>query len=81
MSRYLDPKSDVVFKKIFGEHPHLLKSFLNSMLPLPAERSHTLRSFSPSLLQNFLQMFSKLICTNLADNTKLRHFLTFSIKK
>jgi len=24
MSRYLDPKADVVFKKIFGEHPNLL---------------------------------------------------------
>lgn len=35
MSRYLDPKADVVFKKIFGEHPHLLKSFLNAVLPLP----------------------------------------------
>lgn len=35
MSRYLDPKSDVVFKKIFGQHPHLLKSFLNAVLPLP----------------------------------------------
>src|ERR1700722_20033666 len=37
MSRYLDPKSDVVFKKIFGEHPNLLKSFLNAVLPLPPE--------------------------------------------
>lgn len=35
MPRYLDPKADVVFKKIFGEHPDLLKSFLNSVLPLP----------------------------------------------
>lgn len=35
MSRYLDPKADVVFKKIFGDHPLLLKSFLNSVLPLP----------------------------------------------
>jgi predicted transposase/invertase (TIGR01784 family) len=34
MSRYLDPKSDIVFKKIFAEHPHLLKSFLNAVLPL-----------------------------------------------
>jgi predicted transposase/invertase (TIGR01784 family) len=34
MSRYLDPKADVVFKKIFGEHPHLLISFLNAVLPL-----------------------------------------------
>ena len=26
MSRYLDPKADIVFKKIFGEHPKLLIS-------------------------------------------------------
>ena len=36
MSRYLDPKADVVFKKIFGEHPNLLISFLNALLPLPS---------------------------------------------
>ena len=35
MSRYLDPKADVVFKKIFGDHPKLLISFLNALLPLP----------------------------------------------
>ena len=38
MSRYLDPKADVVFKKVFGEHPHLLKSFLNAVLPLTPDR-------------------------------------------
>lgn len=37
MARYLDPKSDIVFKKIFGQHPRLLKSFLNAVLPLPAD--------------------------------------------
>jgi predicted transposase/invertase (TIGR01784 family) len=31
--RYLDPKNDLTFKKIFGEHPHLLKSFLNAVMP------------------------------------------------
>jgi predicted transposase/invertase (TIGR01784 family) len=38
MSRYLNPRSDLVFKKIFGQHKHLLISFLNSLLPLPADR-------------------------------------------
>jgi len=38
MLRYLDPKADVVFKKIFGEHPTLLISFLNAILPLPEGR-------------------------------------------
>lgn len=37
MSRYLDPKADVVFKKIFGDHPNLLISFLNAVLPLTAD--------------------------------------------
>ncbi|MFV0505574.1 MAG: Rpn family recombination-promoting nuclease/putative transposase, partial [Bacteroidales bacterium] len=32
--RYLDPKNDLTFKKIFGEHPHLVKSLLNALLPL-----------------------------------------------
>lgn len=34
--RYLDPKNDLTFKKVFGEHPHILKSFLNAVMP-PAE--------------------------------------------
>jgi predicted transposase/invertase (TIGR01784 family) len=33
--KFLDPKADVVFKKIFGQHPDLIKSFLNNLLPLP----------------------------------------------
>ena len=32
--RFLDVKSDIVFKKIFGQHPELIKSFLNGILPL-----------------------------------------------
>jgi predicted transposase/invertase (TIGR01784 family) len=32
--RHLDPKNDLVFKKVFGEHADLLISFLNSILPL-----------------------------------------------
>src|SRR4051812_29682003 len=36
--RLLDPKSDIVFKKIFGQHPELIKSFLNGILPLPEGR-------------------------------------------
>ena len=34
MERYLDPKNDLLFKKIFGEHKDLLISFLNALLPL-----------------------------------------------
>jgi len=33
--RYLDPKVDLAFKRVFGEHADLLMSFLNALLPLP----------------------------------------------
>ncbi len=36
--RYLDPKNDMTFKKVFGQHPHLLRSLLNALLPLPEGR-------------------------------------------
>ena len=38
MAKYLDPKVDFLFKKIFGENKELLISFLNSFLPLEDER-------------------------------------------
>jgi hypothetical protein len=34
MPHYLDPKNDFIFKRIFGEHPDLLISFLNALMPL-----------------------------------------------
>lgn len=35
--RYLDPKADLTFKKVFGEHPDLITSFLNALLPFETE--------------------------------------------
>ena len=32
--KYLDPKADLTFKKIFAGHPDLLISLLNALLPL-----------------------------------------------
>ena len=32
--KYLDPKADLTFKKIFGNHPTRLISLLNALLPL-----------------------------------------------
>lgn len=31
--RYLNPKADLTFKKVFGEHPDLITSLLNALLP------------------------------------------------
>jgi len=43
-ARFLDPKSDLVFKKIFGTHPELLMSFLNGILPL--EDDHLIKTIN-----------------------------------
>lgn len=36
--KYLDPKADLTFKKIFGNHPDLLISLLNALLPLKKDQ-------------------------------------------
>ncbi|MDR2773492.1 MAG: Rpn family recombination-promoting nuclease/putative transposase, partial [Tannerella sp.] len=38
MAHYLDPKNDLTFKRIFGEHEELCVSLLNNMLPLEKDR-------------------------------------------
>lgn len=38
MARYLDPKADVTFKKVFGEHKNLVMSLLNALLPLDEDK-------------------------------------------
>jgi predicted transposase/invertase (TIGR01784 family) len=69
MSRYLDPKADVVFKKIFGEHPNILISFLNALLPLPAEspivRLTYLQSEQVPVIPEFRRTIADVKCTDL----------------
>ncbi len=58
--KYLDPKNDLIFKKIFGEHPDILRSFLNSMLPLPeGQQIVDLEYLSPEMVpETFLEKFT-----------------------
>jgi predicted transposase/invertase (TIGR01784 family) len=46
--RYLDPKNDLTFKKVFGEHPHLLQSFLNALLPLAPDQEIVALEYLPA---------------------------------
>ncbi|MDR1544659.1 MAG: Rpn family recombination-promoting nuclease/putative transposase [Prevotellaceae bacterium] len=48
MAHYLDPKSDLVFKRIFGEHKNLCISLLNSMLPLEKTQHIVSIEYNPS---------------------------------
>ena len=34
MGKYLDPKADITFKRVFGEHKDLVISLINALLPL-----------------------------------------------
>jgi predicted transposase/invertase (TIGR01784 family) len=58
--KYLDPKNDVIFKKIFGQHPNILMSFLNSMLPLAEGHEIVeLEYLSPEMIpETFLEKFT-----------------------
>jgi hypothetical protein len=51
MTKYLDPKNDFVFKRVFGEHKDLLVSFLNALMPLePGQRIEAIEYLPPDLV-------------------------------
>ena len=45
--RYLDPKADLTFKRVFGEHPDLVRSLLNALLPLDLDQEVTEIEYLP----------------------------------
>ncbi len=45
--KYLNPKADLTFKRVFGEHPDLVMSLLNALLPLTAEQEITEIEYLP----------------------------------
>jgi predicted transposase/invertase (TIGR01784 family) len=75
MSKYLDPKSDIVFKKIFGEHPHLMKSFLNAVLPLPADSPIIELDYLPSEQVPNIPAFKRTIADVKCKDAKGRVFI------
>ena len=48
--KYLDPKADLTFKKVFGQHPDLLMSLLNALLPLSDDEQIKSISYLPTEL-------------------------------
>ena len=48
--KYLDPKADLTFKLVFGEHPDLVMSLLNALLPLDEDGQITNVEYWPSEL-------------------------------
>lgn len=52
MKKYLDPKADLTFKKVFGEHKDLVISFLNALLPFekPEDEIRSVEYLNPELV-------------------------------
>jgi predicted transposase/invertase (TIGR01784 family) len=75
MPRYLDPKADVVFKKIFGEHPNLLKSFLNAVLPLAPDSPIVELSYLPYEQVPPIPEFKRTIADARCKDAKGRAFI------
>ena len=50
--RYLNPRADLTFKKVFGQHPDIVKSFLNALLPFhtPEEEIAELEYITPEMV-------------------------------
>ena len=49
--KYLDPKADMTFKKVFGEHSDLVTSLLNALLPLGEdEQIESIEYLTPELV-------------------------------
>ena len=50
--KYLNPKADLTFKKVFGEHLNLVKSLLNALLPFdgPEEEIDEIDYLTPELV-------------------------------
>ena len=70
MTRYLDPKNDLIFKRIFGEHKHLCKSLLNNMLPLEqSQQIVELEYQPPELTPDIPALKDSIVDVHCTDNT------------
>ena len=75
MPKYLDPKADLTFKKVFGQHPNLVMSLLNALLPLPdgMEIKSVEYLTSENIPNNSAKKYS-IVDVKCTDNYK-RHFI------
>ncbi len=74
-AKYLDPKNDLTFRKIFGEHPNIMKSFLNSILPLEeGQFIETISYQDPAMIPELPELKHSVVDVRCTDNYK-RQFI------
>ena len=70
--KYLDPKADLTFKKIFGNHPKRLISLLNALLPLSEEEQIQEIKYLPTELvpenNSYRYAIANILCTDAKSN-------------
>ncbi len=75
MMKYLDPKADLTFKRIFGEHADLLISLLNALLPLKEdEQVESLEYLTPEMVPDIYLGKNSIVDVRCRDR-KGRQFL------
>ena len=72
--KYLDPKADLTFKKIFGNHPTRLISLLNALLPLSDEEQIHEIKYLPTELVPLLEGGKNTIVDVLCTDVRGRKF-------
>ena len=72
--KYLDPKADLTFKKIFGNHPERLASLLNALLPLSEEEQIREIEYLPTELVPELEGHKNTIVDVLCTDARGRKF-------
>ena len=82
--KYLDPKTDLTFKKIFYKHPDLLISLLNALLPLSDDEQIKSIKYLPTELvpqlylhKNQIRLFTWIFLSFLKEASKLVTLLYF----
>ena len=70
--KYLDPKADLTFKKIFGNHPARMISLLNALLPLSEEEQiHEIKYLPTELvpkINSYRYAIANILCTDAKSN-------------
>ena len=72
--KYLDPKADLTFKKIFGNHPKRLISLLNALMPLSEEEQIHAIKYLPTELVPQLEGGKNTIVDVLCTDVRGRKF-------
>ena len=75
MGKYLDPRADLTFKKVFADHKDLMISFLNALLPLSDDGQVTSIEYLPFELIPTMPLKKDTIVDVRCEDQRRRQFI------